>query len=98
VMMIPDPARGPRSARGGTGRAADIEDVIITAHIIRRSCCPEGASYLFPSVGQTPDRVEAALGIAREARVHNRMNGLGLVKIPTSCERWVCKQRRQKRT
>jgi len=67
VMMIPIPRAGIIREVLGVAAAravADIEDVIITAHITQRIAPPpEGASYLgfIFSRAQTPDRVEAAL-------------------------------------
>jgi biotin carboxylase len=67
VMMIPIPRAGILREVHGVDAAkavADIEDVIITAHITQEILPPpEGASYLgfiFSRAG-TPDRVEAAL-------------------------------------
>jgi biotin carboxylase len=74
VMMIPIPRAGVlREVLGvdGARRVADIEDVIITAHITQEIIPPpEGASYLgfiFSRAG-TPERAEAAV---REA--HKRI-------------------------
>jgi biotin carboxylase len=67
VMMIPIPRAGIIREVFGVAAAkavADIEDVIITAHITQRIAPPpEGASYLgfIFSRAETPDRVEAAL-------------------------------------
>jgi biotin carboxylase len=67
VMMIPIPRAGTlREVLGAdeARRAADIEDVIITAHVTQQVAPPpEGASYLgfIFSRAATPDRVEAAL-------------------------------------
>jgi biotin carboxylase len=67
VMMIPIPRAGIiREVLGVTAAkaVADIEDVIITAHITQKIAPPpEGASYLgfIFSRSETPDRVEAAL-------------------------------------
>jgi biotin carboxylase len=70
VMMIPVPRAGIlREVRGvGAAKAvANIEDVIITAHITQEILPPpEGASYLgfIFSRGDSPDRVEGALRVA----------------------------------
>jgi len=67
VMMIPIPRAGTLSEVFGVDEArqvADIEDLIITAHLTQRVAPPpEGASYLgfIFSRAATPDRVEAAL-------------------------------------
>ena len=67
VMMIPIPRAGTLQVVFGVEHArqiADIEDVIITAHLTQRVAPPpEGASYLgfIFSRAATPDRVEAAL-------------------------------------
>ena len=67
VMMIPIPRAGILREVLGLDAAtavADIEDVIITAHITQEILPPpEGASYLgfIFSRAETPDRVEAAL-------------------------------------
>ena len=67
VMMIPIPRAGTLREVIGVDSAkavADIEDVIITAHITQEILPPpEGASYLgfIFSRAETPDRVEAAL-------------------------------------
>jgi len=67
VMMIPIPRAGILREVLGVEAAkavADIEDVIITAHITQEILPPpEGASYLgfIFSRAETPDRVEAAL-------------------------------------
>jgi hypothetical protein len=67
VMMIPIPRAGIlREVLGvdSSKGVADIEDVIITAHITQEILPPpEGASYLgfIFSRAETPDRVEAAL-------------------------------------
>ncbi len=67
VMMIPIPRAGTLREVLGVNAAkgvADIEDVIITAHITQEILPPpEGASYLgfIFSRADTPDRVEAAL-------------------------------------
>jgi biotin carboxylase len=67
VMMIPIPRAGILREVIGVDSAkavADIEDVIITAHITQEILPPpEGASYLgfIFSRAATPDRVEAAL-------------------------------------
>jgi biotin carboxylase len=67
VMMIPIPRAGVLRDVRGLDRAksiADVEDIIITAHITQQLMPPpEGASYLgfiFSRAG-TPDRAEAAL-------------------------------------
>ena len=67
VMMIPIPRAGILREVHGADSAkavADIEDVIITAHVTQEILPPpEGASYLgfIFSRAATPDRVEAAL-------------------------------------
>jgi biotin carboxylase len=67
VMMIPIPRAGTLREVFGVDEArqvADIEDIIITAHITQQVAPPpEGASYLgfIFSRASTPDRVEAAL-------------------------------------
>jgi len=67
VMMIPIPRAGILREVHGVDSAkavADIEDVIITAHVTQELLPPpEGASYLgfIFSRAATPDRVEAAL-------------------------------------
>lgn len=67
VMMIPIPRAGIlREVRGvdSAKSVADIEDLIITAHITQELLPPpEGASYLgfIFSRADTPDQVEAAL-------------------------------------
>jgi len=67
VMMIPIPRAGILREMLGVHLAkavADIEDVIITAHVTQEILPPpEGASYLgfIFSRADTPDRVEAAL-------------------------------------
>jgi biotin carboxylase len=67
VMMIPIPRAGTLREVLGVDAAkavADIEDVIISAHITQEILPPpEGASYLgfIFSRAETPDRVEAAL-------------------------------------
>ena len=72
VMMIPIPRAGILREVFGVDAAkavADIEDVIISAHITQEILPPpEGASYLgfIFSRADTPDRVEAAL---REAHL-----------------------------
>ena len=77
VMMIPIPRAGILREVLGLDAAkavADIEDVIISAHITQEILPPpEGASYLgfIFSRGETPDRVENAL---REA--HARLEFL----------------------
>lgn len=77
VMMIPIPRAGILREVLGVDAAiavADIEDVIITAHITQEILPPpEGASYLgfIFSRAETPDQVEAAL---REA--HARLEFL----------------------
>jgi biotin carboxylase len=74
VMMIPIPRAGVLKAVRGAQEArlvADIEDVIITAHITQEILPPpEGGSYLgfIFSRAETPDRAEAAV---REA--HSRL-------------------------
>ncbi|HXG94618.1 MAG TPA: ATP-grasp domain-containing protein [Blastocatellia bacterium] len=74
VMMIPVPRAGVLKEVIGVDdarRVADIEDVIITAHVTQEIAPPpEGASYLgfIFSRAATADRVEAAL---REA--HSRL-------------------------
>lgn len=75
VMMIPIPRAGTLREVLGVNAAkavADIEDVIITAHITQEIVPPpDGASYLgfIFSRAETPDRVESAL---REA--HARLD------------------------
>jgi len=70
VMMIPIPRAGILREVFGVDEArciADIEDLIITAHITQPVAPPpEGASYLgfIFSRAATPDRVEAALRLA----------------------------------
>jgi hypothetical protein len=67
VMMIPIPRAGILREVIGVDSAkavADIEDVIITAHVTQEILPPpEGASYLgfIFSGAATPNRVEAAL-------------------------------------
>ena len=67
VMMIPIPHAGTLREVFGLEEArqvADIEEIIITAHLTQRIAPPpEGASYLgfIFSRAATPDRVEAAL-------------------------------------
>jgi hypothetical protein len=67
VMMIPIPRAGILREVFGVGSAkavANIEDVLITAHITQEILPPpEGASYLgfIFSRAETPERVEAAL-------------------------------------
>jgi biotin carboxylase len=67
VMMIPIPRAGTLREVFGTDearRVADIEDLIITAHVTQQIAPPpEGASYLgfIFSRAATPDRAEAAL-------------------------------------
>ncbi|HSE35899.1 MAG TPA: ATP-grasp domain-containing protein, partial [Blastocatellia bacterium] len=67
VMMIPIPHAGILREVLGVDAAkavADIEDVIISAHVTQEILPPpEGASYLgfIFSRAETPDRVEAAL-------------------------------------
>ncbi|HKQ07770.1 MAG TPA: ATP-grasp domain-containing protein [Blastocatellia bacterium] len=67
VMMIPIPRAGTLREVFGLDEArqvADIEDIIITAHLTQQIAPPpEGASYLgfIFSRAATPDRVEAAL-------------------------------------
>jgi biotin carboxylase len=74
VMMIPIPRAGVLEAVRGieeARRVADIEDVVITAHITQEILPPpEGGSYLgfIFSRAETPDRAEAAI---REA--HGRL-------------------------
>jgi biotin carboxylase len=74
VMMIPIPRAGVLEAVRGieeARRVADIEDVVITAHITQEILPPpEGGSYLgfIFSRAETPDRAEAAV---REA--HSRL-------------------------
>jgi len=70
VMMIPIPRAGILKEVTGIERAkamADIEDVIITAHVTQELLpAPEGASYLgfIFSRAEAPERVEAALRAA----------------------------------